>query len=224
MKTIRKFSLLLVSLLAVTMLAACGSFDASGYIKALLDNSYKNDPTAFVEQKVGNEEQAKELYDLGIETIVKSLTSGGGTAVSEDLKKEFTTVVQDVYKNVKYTVGEAQKQEDDSYVVEVKYQKMKVFAAAMEKFQEGQQEYTDELSELLQNGGSKPSDDEIKAQVYTLLKDAIKEAAQNVEYEDEASTTVRVELNDRVYSPNQEDVEALGNALLDLEEAAGSVQ
>lgn len=218
MKTMKKISLLLAAVLAATMLVGCGSFDASGYIKALLDNSYKNDSTAFVEQKVGTAEQAKELYDLGIETELNSLISG--VNLSDELKNEFTTVLQDVYKSVKYTVGEAEKQDDGSYVVEVKYQKMKVFAAAMEKFQADQQAYTDELSEQVQNGGEYPSEDEINEKVYTMLKDAIKDAAANAEYDDEASTTVRVELQDKVYSPNQDDVEALEYALFDLEEAS----
>lgn len=222
MRKIKKISLLLAAVLTATMLVGCGSFDASGYIKALLDNSYKNDPTAFVEQKVGTEEQAKELYDLGIETELNSLISG--VDLSDELKNEFTTVLQDVYKSVKYTVGEAEKQEDDSYVVEVKYQKMKVFADAMAKFQEGQQAYTDELSEKVQNGEEYPSEDEINEQVYTIFKDAIKEAASNAQYEDEATITVRVELQDKVYSPNQDDVEALEYALFDLEEAADVAQ
>lgn len=217
MKIRKKLSVLLAGVLAATVLAGCGSFDASGYIKALLDNSYKNDSAAFVEQKVGTAEQAKELYDLGIETELNSLISG--VTISDDLKNEFTTVLQDVYKSVKYTVGEAEKQDDGSYVVEVKYQKMKVFAAAMEKFQQEQQAYTDELSEQVQNGGEYPSEDEITEHSFTVLKDAIKDAAANAEYEDEASTTVRVELKDKVYSPNQDDVEALEYALFDLEEA-----
>ncbi len=219
MKKMKKMSILLAAVVAATMLVGCGSFDASGYMKALLDNSYKNDSTAFVDQKVGTAEQAKELYDLGIETELNSLISG--VTISDELKNEFTTTLQDVYKSVKYTVGEAEKQDDDSYVVEVKYQKMKVFAPAMEKFQAEQQAYTDELSEQVQNGGEYPSEDEISEQVYTMLKDAIKEAAANAEFEDEASTTVRIELKDKVYSPNQDDVEALEYALFDLEEASG---
>lgn len=218
MKTMKRWSLLLVAVLAATMLAGCGNFDASGYIKALLDNSYKNDSAAFVEQKVGTAEQAQELYDLGIETELNSLISG--VTLSDELKDEFTAVLQDVYKSVKYTVGEAEKQDDDSYVVEIKYQKMKVFAPAMEKFQADQQAYTDELSEQVQNGGEYPSEDEINEQVYTILKDAIKDSAANAQYEDEATTTVRIELKDKVYSPNQDDVEALEYALFDLEEAS----
>ncbi len=219
MKKMKKMSILLAAVVIATMLVGCGSFDASGYMKALLDNSYKNDSTAFVDQKVGTAEQAKELYDLGIETELNSLISG--VTISDELKNEFTTTLQDVYKSVKYTVGEAEKQDDDSYVVEVKYQKMKVFAPAMEKFQAEQQAYTDELSEQVQNGGEYPSEDEISEQVYTMLKDAIKDAAANAEFEDEASTTVRIELKDKVYSPNQDDVEALEYALFDLEEASG---
>ncbi len=219
MKKMKKMSILLAAVVAATMLVGCGSFDASGYMKALLDNSYKNDSTAFVDQKVGTAEQAKELYDLGIETELNSLISG--VTISDELKNEFTTTLQDVYKSVKYTVGEAEKQDDDSYVVEVKYQKMKVFAPAMEKFQAEQQAYTDELSEQVQNGGEYPSEDEISEQVYTMLKDAIKDAAANAEFEDEVSTTVRIELKDKVYSPNQDDVEALEYALFDLEEASG---
>lgn len=218
MKRMKKISLLLVAVLTATVLGGCGSFDAGGYIKALLDNSYKNDSTAFVEQKVGTEEQAKELYDLGIETEMKSLISG--VNISDGLRDEFKTVLQDVYKSVKYSVGEVEKQDDGSYVVEVKYQKMKVFAAAMQAFQEGQQAYTDELSELIQNDGEYPSEDEINEKVYTILKDSIKNSLAQAEYESEASTTVRVELQDKVYSPNQDDVEALEYALFDLEEAS----
>ena len=40
--------------MAVVTLTGCASFDASAYLKAILDNSYKNDSTAFVEQKVGD--------------------------------------------------------------------------------------------------------------------------------------------------------------------------
>jgi len=59
MKRMRKVALLLVAALAAAVLGGCGgSFDASAYVKALMDNSYKGDSSAFVEQKVGTKEQA----------------------------------------------------------------------------------------------------------------------------------------------------------------------
>lgn len=42
MKRMRKVALLLVAALAAAVLGGCGgSFDASAYVKALMDNSYK---------------------------------------------------------------------------------------------------------------------------------------------------------------------------------------
>ena len=60
MKAMKKCEAVLA--MAVVTLTGCASFDASAYLKAILDNSYKNDSTAFVEQKVGTKEEAAELY------------------------------------------------------------------------------------------------------------------------------------------------------------------
>ena len=60
--------------MAVVTLTGCASFDASAYLKAILDNSYKNDSTAFVEQKVGTKEEAAELYQQGIDANMNQLT------------------------------------------------------------------------------------------------------------------------------------------------------
>ena len=43
MKKMRKIAILLAAAMLAAILGGCGSFDASGYIKALLDNSYKNE-------------------------------------------------------------------------------------------------------------------------------------------------------------------------------------
>ena len=58
MKKMRKIVILLAAVMAAVLLGGCGNFDASGYIKALLDNSYKNDSTAFVEEKVGTDRKS----------------------------------------------------------------------------------------------------------------------------------------------------------------------
>ena len=215
MKKMRKVAILLAAVLMATVLGGCGSFDASGYIKALLDNSYKNDSAAFVEQKIGTAEEASELYETGIDTALKSLTAQG--QFSDELKNEFEAVVKDIYKSVKYTVGEATKKDDGSYEVEVKYQKMKIFSAAMDKYTEALQAYSDEMAEKAGNGGEVPSDEELNEASYQMLKDAIKESLGSVEYEDEASTTVHIKLKNRVYAPNEDDVYNLERLMFDIE-------
>ncbi len=214
MKKMRKAAILLAAMLLATVLGGCGSFDASGYIKALLDNSYKNDSTAFVEQKIGTAEEASELYETGINTALSSLTAQG--QFSDELKKEFETVVKDIYKSVKYTVGEATKKDGGSYEVEVKYQKMKIFAGAMEKYNAAIEAYVEEMTEKAESG-EVPSDEEANEISYGMLKDAIKESLGSVEYEDEQSAVVRVELKDKVYTPNEEDVYNLERLMFDIE-------
>ena len=51
-------------------------FDASAYLKAVLDNSYKNDSTGFVELEVGTAEESAEVYQEGLTEIVDSYLYG----------------------------------------------------------------------------------------------------------------------------------------------------
>lgn len=219
MKKMKKVVLLLAVMLAATAIGGCGrSFDAGAYIKALLDNSYKNDPTEFVEQKVGTEEQAAELYKQGIDTELSSITSSA--QLSDGLKEEFRSVLEDVFKSVKYTVGEAVK-DGDSYTVEVKYQKMKIFAPAMENYTASYGTYYEELTAKAENGEEIPSDDELNEQNYTFLKDAIKDALANATYDDEASTTIHINLVNNVWTPDETDIGNLEKLLFDIEDIAG---
>lgn len=214
MNKMRKVVVLLAAVMAAAVLGGCGnSFDASGYVKALLDNSYKNDSTEFVEQKVGTKEQAEELYEQGIDTEMNSITAQA--QFSDELSAEYREVLKDIFKNVKYTVGEATKGENNSYEVEVKYQKMNIFAPAMESFNTTSQAYINEMTEKAQNGEETPSEDEMTEEIYAMLKDALKESLENVTYEDEETTTIRIELKDKVYTPNEDDIYNLEMLLFD---------
>lgn len=213
MKRMRKVALLLVAALAAAVLGGCGgSFDASAYVKALMDNSYKGDSSAFLEEEVGTKEQAEKLYEEGIDTEMSGITTG--VQLSDELKSEFRDVLKDVFKNVKYTVGDATKK-DDSYEVEVKYQKMNIFAPAMETFTADSEAYVADMTQKAANGEDTPSEEEINEQVYTMLKDAIKGAIGSVTYDDEETTTVRIELKDKVWTPNEDDLYNLELLLFD---------
>ena len=52
------------------------SYAASEYLKALLDNSYKNDSSQLVSMKIKTAEEAAEIYEEGLDAaVVISLTS-----------------------------------------------------------------------------------------------------------------------------------------------------
>lgn len=215
MKNAKKIFLPLLAVLTV-LTAGCGrQFDAGNYVKALLDNSYKNDSTAFVEQKVGTKEQAEELYEEGIQNEINSLLTNA--VISDGLREEYSSVVKDIFKSVKYTVGESTKGDNGSYEVAVTYQKMNVFLPAMESYMADLTAYTEEMTVKAESGEEIPSQDEISEQAYTYLKDALKNALSNATFEEEASITVHVELNGNIYSVNENDLKEMELALFDLE-------
>lgn len=215
MKNTKK--ILLPLLLAVTLLfGGCGKkFDPGNYVKALLDNSYKNDSTAFVEQEVGTNEQAEELYNEGIKNEVDAMLSQ--TSVSDGLAEEYTSLMKDIFKSVKYTIGESKKQDDGSYEVEVTYEKMNIFAPAVEIYMDNLNTYTEEIAAATEDTTEIPSEEEINEKIFTILKDALKQSLDNVTYEGEATITMHVELNGNMYSVNEEDLKNMEMALFDID-------
>ncbi len=214
-KLMKKLSVLLVCVLAVGLLSGCGnSFDASAYVKALLDNSYKNDSKEFVSQKIGTAEEAAEFYEQGIDLEIESLTEG--VNLSDDLVEGYRDTIENIYANVQYTVGDAEKQSDGSYVVTIEYQQMQIYEEVMASYETKGQSYMDELYAAYEDGGEFPSDDEIYEHLFSLLKDCLDESLESATYGDTQRLTIRVELIDNVYTPNDSDLANLEYSLLDL--------
>lgn len=207
--------LYLVVVLALGMLAGCGEkMDASAYVKALLDNTYKNDSSGILEQKIGTKEEAEELYEQGLDAVMASLVQEN---ISEELKAEYRTVLADLYAKVKYTVGEFEEQEDGSLVVTINCQQMNVFEPAMAAYIEGVEELSGEYEKE-----EIPSQEKQNEMTRQLFKDCIKDTLADVTYGPNTSITVRVELNNNVYSLNSKDFSNLEMSLLDLSALRGS--
>ena len=212
MKRLKTVAVMLMAVLALGLFGGCGiSFDASAYIKALLDNSYKNDSAEFVAQKVGSAEEASTLYEQGIESELTALLAGN--TVSDELKDEYRQVLKDIFKAVKYTVGDAEKQDDGSYIVTVNYEQMQIFGGAMDSYMTKVEDMTNEWTQAEEI----PSDEEMYEQIYATLKDCLKDALSNATYADEASATIRVEIVDNTYTPNADDIANLESVMFDLD-------
>ncbi len=216
MKKVKRIALALVCVLLVGALSGCGSkFDAKGYLNALLDASYKGDSKAFVDMKLGTEDEAAKLYEQGIDAEMSAFLSG--VTVSDELESEFRDIFKQMLGSVKYTVGDAEKQ-GDNYVVTVTYEKMKIFEPVMSQYTE---QVTALAAEWQANPDSMPaSEDAMMEEILVILRDCMKEALPNVQYAESATTTVRIELINNVYTPNQRDVENLETILFDTEAAS----
>ena len=207
----KKLSTILACLLIVGLLGGCGSnFDASGYVKALLDNSYKNDSTQFVSMKIGTADEAAKLYEEGLDSEVSAMVSSMGYSVTDEQEQAIREVFAKILAGAKYTVGEAEKQDDGSYVVTVTYEQMEIFGPAVE-------DYMDKIVEMQAGLTGEETSDELVAMAIDAFKDVLDASLANVSYADPETTTITVELIDKVYTPDQNDLYDLEASLFDID-------
>lgn len=205
MKRKKIATLALVFTMALGMLAGCGnSFDASKYLQAQLDNSYKNDSTLMVEQKIDTKENGEKVYEQVLDNQVDGFFTG--VDISDDLKARYRDIFADMLAKANYTVGESKKQSDGSYSVTVEYKKMKIFAPVMEEMNEKANDIsTDDMSQYMED-------------FFTLMADIMEEKLQSgVEYEDAQNMDVKIEIVNKTYTLNETDINSLTNGLFDSE-------
>lgn len=212
MEKFKRLSFVLVIIVSLGLLGGCTSNkDISKYLKALLDTSYKNDTSGFVNMKLGTEDEAKALYNQGIDDGVTAFCDSLG--VSDELGDDFKALYVNMLKLVKYEVGEAVKQSDGSYIVTVTYQKMNIFKPAVEL-------YSDNVAALVDEWASSDEeidDEEKQRRVILEFKDCMETVMSQVTYDEPQEMTVRIELDDNKYAPNMDDVAELETALMDWE-------
>lgn len=211
-RTMRKIVILLTGILTAATLCGCTSDKSvKTYLQALLDTSYKNDSSAFVEMKLGSEQEAQALYDQGIDTGVSVFCRRLG--VTDEYQEEFRQIYMDMLGKVRYTVGAAEKQSDGSYIVTVSYEKMNVFQPALARHQEN----VAAIMESWENAPEPLTEEEMVRTVYLEFKNSLMTVLEQVQYSEAADMNVRIELIDNVYTPNADDIVALEKALFDGE-------
>lgn len=216
-KIMKKIAVIMSCVMMAGMLAGCAKFDASAYLQALLDNSYKNDSTALVELGIGTEEEAASIYEQGLDTEMQALTSTAG--ISEDQVEGLRDVIADMLAGAKYTVGEAEAQDDGSYVVTVTYEQMQVFGPTIDNYMAETEALVAEWTEAALAGEEVASEEELMAEVIGLFETVLADAVANATYDAPQTTTVRIEKVEDTYQPNTEDLTNLEYVLFDSDAA-----
>ncbi len=194
------------------MLTACGKkLDAQGYLQAMLDLSYKGDSTAYVEMELGTAEEAAAVFERGIDSEMSFFKEK--LNMSEELVADFQNLFKEIYGKARYTVGEAKEQKDGSFVVEITYERMKIFEPALISYNEK----IASLPEMWAAMETTPTQEEMFEDMTEILRDALRESIESAIYEAQETMTIRIELIDNVYTPNSQDVISLEKALFDTD-------
>lgn len=201
----KKMRRLIAAGLAVMMclgLTACGKdFDAAGYTKSVLDANYHAEYADYAKFRNISEDEAKaEVVDAMDEQITSAFV---GMNVTDEDKAKYIEAADKVYDLAKYEVGEAEKQDDGSFIV-------KVTVEAADAFQLSAG-YTEEIATEYANEGQDPSDTSV---LVAILVESLERGIENNSYGEATTIEVKVsESGDNVYGIDQSEMDALESAL-----------
>mgnify|MGYP006971279203 FL=1 len=172
----QKRILLCFCLLLGMSMAGCGllkGFDAEAYTDAVLKQRLAGDTKAIAGL---TEDMSKEELTAQYEEEIQTFVAGYITkdvAMGEELTEKYTALCSEIFKNLKYETGEAEKKEKNTYDVKVDIYPTDTFVIFSEKLKHP----ADEMVQKAENGEYKGTEEEIKAQMqsefleysYTLL-------------------------------------------------------
>lgn len=214
----RVWKTLLTSALAAVLvctLTACGSFDASGYVKAALDSNIHGEFEEYAEFVDISLEEAEQDYNDNLDSSMQSMAS---FSMSEEMTAKYRTLFADLMKKTKYEVGEATKNDDGSYTVPVTVTPItNVFDGLMDEAEKELMEYASQFI----TADEAPTDDEITAYTVELLYNLLSERVSDIQYGDPQQMEVAVSPDENnAYSISADDMESLTNALIDMGDLA----
>lgn len=216
-----KLLILLAGISLLGLLSGCTSFDASRYVQGLLNTMYRDDHRISLELDLASEQEAEEHYqsflNTQLDTVLQELT---GLHVSEEQREAFTDAFEQIHDSVKFTVGEAKKQKDDSYLVPVSCEKMHIIAPALASYQTKIEEQLQSWTEDAIAGDPVPSQEEMTNQLILLLAECLQKSCGSAAYDPAETINVRVYEKNDVYTVSEEDLQTISMALLDMDGTA----
>lgn len=182
-------------LAAVLLLAGCGGgFDASGYVRGVLNNIYLGDSAEYTKMVDITEEEAAEEYEQGIEVEADFFLQYYGIGeVSDDVYQQIVDMYKTIYQQSKFEVQEAIKNGDD-YNVEVLISPIDVIVNSEEDISAAVDEFV-----AAADPADYPDDLSINDALARIVVDVINGNMSELGWQDQKSIIVKVEKDDAGY-------------------------
>ena len=219
----KKKKIILITVILAVIIAAGASagiylyinrFDAGEYVQAVLDTSYKNKTDQYVEITGISKEEAEKIFEDNLDATMAGFES---SEMPEEMLPRYRELFGEIAGKVSYTIGEPEKQVDGTYTVPVIIKPITLFTDTYETFQTRAQEYAQEVTDSVMNGGEMPTDEEMQSQIYQIYYDVLKERVDSgMLYGGARNVTLRVTKNgSREFTINQEDMDKLDSMLIE---------
>ncbi|BDF33261.1 hypothetical protein CE91St62_13260 [Lachnospiraceae bacterium] len=217
---------LLLALLCIMLAAGstgCGrDFDASGYVKGVLDLNFQGQTEKALEMIDGSTaESLKAQYKEFIDTFVANNITN--EIDMGDLKtSQFAELVSKIFSVMRYSVGEADKTGKKEYEVPVEIRPSDVFI----RFQQLLTEDSLKIAQDVKDGVYKGTDEEVQQQILSDIINHAYElldvASSEMEFQDAKTVIVKVKADKRnEYSIDGDDMDNLVIKILRLDEIQG---
>ena len=203
------------------LLAGCGKkFDASGYTKAVLDVSYKNEIQKYVELTGADEKEADKIFEDNLQNNMDiMLQEFSGYELPDELEEKYRKLFSDMMKQVKYTVAEAKEVENKNFTVDVKVEPMLIFNDTYQELQKQTEDYATQVSNEVMNGAPLPSETDMQTHVFEIYHDILRNYLdQGMKYGDPETITVHVNKDDKnVYTIADEDISKIDGKVMAMD-------
>lgn len=199
----------------MVFMAGCQKpFDASGYVKAVLDTMTKGEIQKYIELTGAKEEKANELYEDVLKEEMKPFETLG---FSEELQTKYKEYMVNLLKKTKYEVKESEQQEDKSYKVDVEITPVKMFGGIESETKQKLQSYVQQVQDNIMKNQPAPSSEEMTRQIGQILYDSLNSALAALQYASKETITVHVQESKEknIYEVKEKDMEKLIPALID---------
>lgn len=218
----KKWMILITALLAAIVLAGITAgiylyinrFDAGEYVQAVLDTAYKNRSDQYVEITGISQEKASEIFEDNLDVTMEGFESSD---MPEEMLPKYRELFREIAGKVSYTVGEPEKQERGVYTVPVTVKPVTLFSDTYGMFQSRAQEYAQEVTDTVMNGGKMPTDEEMQSKIYEIYYDVLRARLDSgMLYGGARNAVLHVEKEgSREFSIDQEDMDRLDSMLIE---------
>lgn len=222
MRTKRGIAAVIAVMLVLVGIVCFGllrDFDAQGYVRAVLDQTFQGSVTEAAEIIEGStEKELYKQYEEGIEIFVANNITGG-VEMDEELERKYVNLCEEIFGVMKYNVLEAEKISREEYDVKVEFQPADVF----QQFVTAVNEESQRLKDKAERGEYKGTKEEINLQMQEEFLnnsyEALKAAYKNMKYGETETIVFKVTSDEKhVFSVEEKEISTLITKILGLDE------